>query len=122
MDDRGVQNPTGAAFFNERKMKKISINNQEELDKLLRVEVDQEVTLETALELKVNIEVFGTLILNATLGCGSGKLVVPSGAAPSIVARGSSAPGIERPEHRGLGIERPEHRGPGFLEPEQANV
>ncbi len=80
-------------------MKQIIVKTQSELDAITRIEVDQEVIIKTALQLNCELEVFGCLRLEASLGCSfSGRYVVArenssveAWGNSSVVARGNSS-------------------------------
>ena len=80
-------------------MKLIEINSQAELDKIKRVEKDEELVIKVALRLNFELEVFGKLRLRASLDCNrwEGRRIVARGNSSveawgnsSVVARGNS--------------------------------
>ena len=81
-------------------MKLIEINSQAELDKIKRVEKDEELVIKVALRLNFELEVFGKLRLRASLDCNrwEGRRIVARGNSSveawgnsSVVARGNSS-------------------------------
>jgi len=72
-------------------MKEIIIRTQEELDKIKRIEADEEVIIENELTLGCILEVYGKLILQARLHCSWANKYIEARENSSVEARGNSS-------------------------------